>query len=175
MNYEFHLTVRDPRLVRTLNYGIDTFETGIPTLAIENLGKHGLGITTDWMTAEKASLQGGHTAALRYLVNCQNRKGWHPYTLNDPVRKKIEVEYSTECVPEEYLYIETHFHVTPEEAKTLKTGISRNLFTGKLIATERCYDSSKFHEFAQKHIALSRKVELCLLDTNVDTMQKKVG
>lgn len=167
MNYEFHLTVSDPRRVRTLNYRIETFEAGTPTLAIENIDKDGFGIATDWMTAEKASLQGGHTAALRYLVNCQNRKGWYRYTMCDPVRKKIEAEYSPECVPEEYLYIETHFHVTPEEAKTLKTGISRNLFTGKLIATERCYDPSKFHEFAQKHIALNRKVELCLLDTNV--------
>jgi hypothetical protein len=25
MKYEFHLTARNPRLVRTLNYGIETF------------------------------------------------------------------------------------------------------------------------------------------------------
>lgn len=167
MNYEFHLTVGDPRRVRTLNYGIETFEAGTPTLAIENIDKDGFGIATDWMTAEKASLQGGHTAALRYLVNCQNRKGWHPYTLYDPVRKKIEAEYSPECVPEEYLYIETHFSVSTKEALMRRTGISRNLFTGGLIATERNYTPGYFHSFAQFHSSEGRKIELCLLDTNV--------
>lgn len=167
MKYEFHLTAGNPRLVRTLNYGIETFEAGTPILAIESIDKDGLGIATDWMTAQKASLNGGHIAALRYLFNSQNKLGWYYGTTNEPYRKKIEVEYRTDCVPEEYLYIETHFQVSAEEAKELKTGISRNLFSGTLIATERCYESGNFHEFAQRHAALGRKVELCLLDTNV--------
>jgi hypothetical protein len=119
------------------------------------------------MTAQKASLNDGHIAALRYLFNSQNKLGWYYGTINEPDRKKIEVEYSPECAPKEYLYIETHFQVSAEEAKELKTGISRNLFSGTLIATERCYESGNFHEFAQRHAALGRKVELCLLDTNV--------
>jgi hypothetical protein len=41
MKYEFHLTARNPRLVRTLNYGIETFEAGTPILAITNIDEDG--------------------------------------------------------------------------------------------------------------------------------------
>lgn len=176
MHYEFHLTVGDPRLVRSLNTEKNWFTKGTPTLAIENLDEKGFPAFTDWMTAEKVSLQGGHIAALRYLANCQNEKGWHNYTIYEPIRLKIEVEYTPESNLKEYLYVETHWSVTPEEAihiskryrSRLKNyRLSRNLYSGKLIATERCYSQSQFREFIKKHANLDHKVELCLLDTNV--------
>lgn len=168
MRYEFHLT-NDARSVRSLNQKMDAFRQGTPILAIDNLDKEGYLIDTHWMTAEKASLQGGHVAALRYLSNCQNAKGWYQYTTCNPYRMKIEAEYDDTCVPEEFLYIETHFSVTPEEAQKRSEGISRNVFSGELIATERCYDPSKFRDFYQCHSGLmGRKVELCLYDTGVN-------
>lgn len=165
--YEFHITVGHPRLARELNAEINSFAKGTPVLAIQNLDQEGSLIRTDWMTAEKASLKGGHLAALHFLSNSQTAKGWLTYTTNAPERMKIEAEYNDSISPDEYLYIETHFAVTSEEARRQGTGISRNLFTGELIATERCYDSLKFHEFAQEHSSFGRKVELCLYDSNV--------
>ena len=176
MNCEFHLTVGDSELVRYLNAKNNCFRQGTNTLAIENLNEHGYPVSSVWMTAEKASLRWDHSAALRYLADCQNTKGWHNHTVYEPVRSKIEVEYSPECILREYLYVETHYTVTSREAESIprddrsKSNIrrlSRNLYTGKLIATERCYSQSLFRDFIETHSKLNRKVELCLLDTNV--------
>lgn len=167
MNYEFHITPAISVNLRRLNEEIFSFGEGTPILGVSNLHKDGTPNETVWMTAERASLTGGHSAALYYLANCQNRQGWRRYSRYEPQRMKIKVEYSLDFDPQDFLYIETHFRVTPGEAEKLKVGISRNVITGELIATERCYLSNKFQEFAQTQISLGRKVELCLFDTNV--------
>jgi hypothetical protein len=153
--------------VKGLNRELNSFEAGVRTLGIENLSEEGFSREVVWMTCERAELTGGHPAALRFLANCQNNKGWYSGTSLCPIRLKIEVECSAGFDPNEYLYIEAHFPVTSEEASEIRKGISRNLVSGELIGTERSYNPSEFLEFFQKHFEKGRKVELCLFDSNV--------
>lgn len=118
------------------------------------------------MTAERASLK-GHLQALRFLQNSYFRNGWVRNSASAPDRMKIEVEYSSGIEPLDHLYIETHFSVNSREALPSGVAFSRNLLSGKVIATDRCYDPKLFHDFAQSHQKLGRKVELCLFDSNV--------
>lgn len=160
--YEFHLTA-PRRTILYLNSERENLSQGIPILAVENLDSDGLTLERNWMTCAKASLQEGHSSALHHLFNLQADLGLRDHTRFEPIRKKIEVEYRADLDPEEFIYIETHYRVSEEEAKELKSGVSRNLFSGKVIATERCYDPKEFHRFAETHS--HRKVELCLYDS----------
>lgn len=162
-NYEFHLTA-PRRTILYLNSEMENLAQGVPILAVENLDSEGITLDVNWMTCARASLQGGHSSALHYLFNLQADLGLREHTTLKPIRKKIEVEYRADLDPEEFIYIETHYQVSEEGAKELKSGISRNLFSGKIIATERCYDPKQFHSFAETHS--HRKVELCLFDSD---------
>lgn len=116
------------------------------------------------MVSCKKSLTGGHSSALHYLFNLQHDIRCPEKTSESPIRKKIEVMYTEDCDPEEYIYIETHCQISAKDAEVRKRGISRNLISGELIATERCYDPKLFHRFAEVHSR--RRVELCLFDDN---------
>lgn len=164
-NYEFHITGGRSQVLHLNSWGEEGFFQGTLILAVDNLDSNGLSIRKDWMTCFRARLRGGHSSALHQLFNLQQDLGFYQYTTLAPHRVKIEVEYQPDLDPEDYIYAETHYHVSEEEAARIKVGISRNLFSGKLIATERCYDQKGFTRFAEAHS--HRKVELCLLDSDV--------
>lgn len=164
--YEFHITGED-RLIERVNYEINRLYHGLPILILEKLDEEGFLIETEYMSACKGKFD-NHTEAIKHLPNIVksyglgNGKG-KEYGVH---RKKIETVYRTDINPEEYLYIECHY--SPGNSGEIKPqrGLSRNLFTGQIILTERCYDHSQFHAFAEQHS--DKKVELCILDTFVD-------
>lgn len=167
MNYEFHITDGDHRYIRNLNCSLNSFEEGTPITGIENLDEKGFTVFTDWMISERAVIASGHEAALEFLQRSFFRNGWRLSPPCKPNRLKIEVQYDDDINPQEYIYIETHFNVDSNQASKLSKGISRNIISGELIATERSYSCIEYKEFAENHLKKGHRVELCLFDSNV--------
>jgi hypothetical protein len=119
------------------------------------------------MTALKREFS-THVEALENLPSILNECGFqggvHSLSQSQVIRKKVEVPYSTEINTEDYIYIECHYSLFRDGASDSGEGLSRNLMSGDILRTERCYDQKEFHNFAIKHS--HRKVELALLDTN---------
>ncbi len=163
-NYEIHVT-GPKRWVTGINQELEPFGTGVPILGIHLLDSEGqANAGEDWMTAEKASFN-SHQDAYSYLkkfLGISERSSAFNQTF---YRRKIEVQYQEGMDLSKYLYVETHFPVTPEEAPNIGLPISRNILTGKLIATDRVYDPGQFQNFVDKY--KDNKVELCLFDSNV--------
>lgn len=76
------------------------------------------------------------------------------------IRVKIETPYYEHYV-DKSLYIESHF--TPINNSL---PVSRNVKSGKLMATDRCYYKESYCNFREKY--KNAEVELCLFDTFVE-------
>ena len=139
----------------------------MPILALEKLDINGFTLEEEWMTALKMSLE-SYDDALNFLNRFKSFFKYplfrSPFAKSPIFRLKIETPYHSELNPEDYLYLETH---SPAEFDNgpFEGGYSRDLFSGKILQTERCYDSELFHDFASRNS--NRKLELCLLDTYV--------
>lgn len=176
--YEFHITGSQDQILSINADGLDLeespgcFETvshNIPVLALGKISPNGGGIVdVEWMTAHRADLE-NHEKAIEYLrdfaVFCGFR-GFTSLSRCHAERMKIETPYQEGINPEEYLYAECHYPIEYLSEVDDYKGLSKDVLKGTVIKTERCYNPAQFHSFAQKHSG--KKVELCLLDSNVE-------
>jgi hypothetical protein len=168
MNCEMHVTTDGPTPLLSLNrHTLGAFEQGYSLVGFEPLDKDGMGggglDFEHWMVNIRYE-----RPSLIEAIDSLASKGFPKDCVFRPVRVKIEVEYCEDINPEDALYLETHFDVTPEEAKAFGLPVSRNIMTGKLSATDRCYDNTQFRNFALRNTNMGRKLEYCVLDSCLD-------
>ena len=129
----------------------------IKNIIVELLHPDGTSLRTEYMSSFVEKHLNYNDCYDRILALATKLKSEHNI---DIIRVKIECPYYEEYVPKSK-YIESHF--IPKDSKY---PISRNKRSGKLMGTDREYDSSKYQEFIEKW--QGEDVELCVFDTFVE-------
>lgn len=147
--FEIHITGKNGEIIDELN------NFGIKNITIELLRKNGSVLRTEYMSSFIIQ-EMDFVDCMYVVVNLLSK------IKTNVLRVKIETPYYEEYV-DKSLYMEAHFD---SMVGLTKYPISRNVKSGKIMATDREYDKMKYSMF-QKDM-LGHDIELCIFDTFVD-------
>lgn len=151
--FEIHITGYSPDIISHLK------EKELKGIIIDLLNKTGEIISTEYMSS-----------IVKEFFNFDECKDWVENLVRELLddnckiqRVKIECPFYLHYVNQSE-YIDSHF--TPHD---YNYPISKNIASGKLIATDREYSHEKYSDFKSKYdLNKNAETELCLFDTNAN-------